>query len=69
MYGWAVSQKLPSDGFKWVKEKSQVNEDFIKSYNEDSDIAYIREADLHYPEELHELYCDSPFLHERMKLN
>ena len=32
-YGWAVSQKLSVNDFKWVEETSQFNEDFIKSYN------------------------------------
>ena len=33
LYGWAMSQKLPVKGFKWVKEKklSEFNEDFIKN--------------------------------------
>ena len=32
LYGWAISQKLPVKGFKWVKQKniSKFNEDFIK---------------------------------------
>ena len=31
LYGWAMSQKLPVKGFKWVKKKkSEFNEDFIK---------------------------------------
>ena len=35
LYGWAMSQKLPADGFKWVEENnlSKFNEKFIKSYN------------------------------------
>ena len=31
LYGWAMSQKLPVNGFKWVENTSQLNEDFIKS--------------------------------------
>ena len=33
LYGWAMSQKLPVRGFKWVKQKklSEFNEDFIKN--------------------------------------
>ena len=36
LYGWAMSQKLPVNGFKWVENLSEFNEDFIKKYNEDS---------------------------------
>ena len=68
MYGWAISQKLPQGGFKWVEETSQFNEDFIKSYNENSDVGYVLEGDVQYPEELHKLYNDLPFLLERMKI-
>ena len=37
LYRWAMSQKLSVNDFKWVEETSQFNEDFIKSYNDDSD--------------------------------
>ena len=38
LYGWVMSQKLPVNYFKWVENNSQINEDFIKIYNEDSSI-------------------------------
>ena len=46
--------------------ESQFNEDFMKSYNEESEI-YFLEVDIKYPEELHVLHNDLPFLSERMK--
>ena len=30
LYGWAMSQKLPVDAFKWIKKLSEFNEDFKK---------------------------------------
>ena len=30
LYGWAMSQKLPVNGFKWVGDLSQFNESFLK---------------------------------------
>ena len=35
LYGWEMSQNLPVDDFKWVKQKelSKFNEDFIKNYD------------------------------------
>ena len=48
-------------GFKWVEETCQFNEDFVESYNEDSDIGYFIEADVHYCKELHELQIIYPF--------
>ena len=35
LYGWAMSQKLPVNNFEWMKDTSQLNEDFIKNCNED----------------------------------
>ena len=54
--------------FKWVEETSQFNEYFTKIYNEDSDTGYFIEADVPYPEKLHELHNDLPFLPEERKL-
>ena len=31
LYGWAMSQKLPANGFKWVKNISKIDEEFIKN--------------------------------------
>ena len=36
LYGWAMSQKLPVDGFKWVKELFKFSKDFVKNYGENS---------------------------------
>ena len=36
-----MSKKLPAGGFERLEEICQFNEDFIKSYNEDSDIGYL----------------------------
>ena len=66
LYGWAVSQKLPVNNFEWIKDTSQFNEDFIKSYTEESDEGYFLEADVQYFEKLHELHNELPFLSERM---
>ena len=34
-------QKLLVNDFEWVEDTSQFNEDFMKSYNEESDIGYF----------------------------
>ena len=31
LYGWAMSQKLPVNGFKWLEDTSKINEEFIKN--------------------------------------
>ena len=52
LYGWARSQKLHVNAFKWVEESSQFNEDFIESFTEVSDEGYYHEVDVQYPEKL-----------------
>ena len=69
LYGWAMSQKLPVNGFTWVEKLSRFNERFIKNYNENSDIGYFLEVDIDYPKELFNLHKDLPFLPERKKVN
>ena len=66
MYGWTISQSLPSDGFKWTEETSQFNEDLI-SCNDDRDEGYFLEADVQYPENLPKFHNDLPFMSERIK--
>ena len=51
-----------------IEDTSQFNEDFIKSYNEESNEGYFAEVDVQYPEKLHEIHNDQPFLSGRMKL-
>ena len=31
LYGWAMSQKLPVNRFKWIKNLSKINEIFISN--------------------------------------
>ena len=68
LYGWAMSQKLAVNGFKWEYELSRFNERFIKNYNEDSDIGYFLEVDVESPKKLFNSHKDLPFLPERRKL-
>ena len=63
-----LSKKLPVNGFKWL-DSNKINEDFIKTYDENNDTGYILEVDVKYPKRLHELHSDLPFLSERMEVN
>ena len=68
LYGWAVSKKLPINGFKWT-DNNITNEELIKNYNENDKKGYILEVDVKYPKKLHDLHNDLPFLPERMEIN
>ena len=71
LYGWAMSKKLPVNGFRWLDsdEKNEINEEFIKNYNGNDNKGYIFEVDVRYSKRLHDLHSDLPFLPERMKIN
>ena len=62
-----MSQKLPVNGFKWVY--NELNKEFIKKYDENSDKGYILKVDVKYPRKLHDLHSDLLFLTERMKID
>ena len=66
---WAVLQNLPVSDFKRVKNASQFNEDFIRNYNEYSDIGYFLEVEFQYFENLRNLLNDLPTFVERMKVD
>ena len=67
--GWEMSQKLPVNGFNWVKYLSKFNEIFIRNYDENSDEGYFLEVDVDYPKKIFDLHKDLPFLPERKKVN
>ena len=52
LYGRAMSQKLPVNGFKCVKKLSKFNKRFIKDSDENSDKGYFLEVDVKYPKSL-----------------
>ena len=68
LYEWLMSQKLLVNGFKWVEELSEFNEDFVKNYDENSDRGYFLDVDVEYSKKLLSLYIDLPFLPERNKI-
>ena len=57
---------MPVDGFKWVDDLSMFTEDFIKNYDEESDVGYLLVVDIEYPKTLRMLRSDLPFLPDRM---
>ena len=68
LYKWVMSQRLPVNGFKWVKKLSKFDEHFIKNYDENSNKGYFLEVDVKYPKILFNFHKDLPFLPERKKI-
>ena len=69
LYGWAMFEKLPVNGFKWMNDVTEIDKKFIKNYDGDSDKGYILEVDVKCPRKLYDLHSDLPFLPERMKID
>ena len=60
LYGWAMSQPLPTHGFKWM-DKSE-----LETWKKHS---CILEVDLEYPKDLHDLHNDYPLAPEHIEVN
>ena len=57
-----MSQPLPASSFQCVENKYKFTSDFILNYDVYSDVGYIFEATIRYPEKLHGKHKDLPFL-------
>ena len=66
LYGWAMTQYLPTGGFRWMTQK-QIDKIDLSKYKEDSKKGLILEVDLDYPEDLHDLHNDYPLAPEKIK--
>ena len=76
-YGWAMSQFLPTGGFKWIKEDYSTDEEdktvqewvqFITAQKDEQEKGYFFKVDLEYPKELHDLHDTFPCAPEHMKI-
>ena len=67
LYGWAMSQKLPTHGFKWI----DVDKTSVLKLLEKKDInqGFIFEVDLEYPSSLWKSHNDYPLAPERIKID
>lgn len=66
LYGWAMSQYLPTGNFKWIEDVNSID---LNNLKEDNDHGMILEVDLEYPKELHDLHNDYPLAPERLAVN
>ena len=68
LYGWAMSQYLPTGNFKWMTDK-EISKTNLRKYELDSKEGFILEVDLEYPRELHDLHNDYPIAPEKVKVS
>ena len=62
LYGWAMSQNMDVDGFKWKKKQknshTEIQCKIYKKYDEDADKGYILKVDEGYPKRLQNFHND-----------
>ena len=70
--GWAMSQYLLYNGFKWLIQKGNeelcLNSIECNEIEENSPTGYILEVDLEYPDELHDFHNDYPLAPEKLEI-
>ena len=75
LYGWAMSQSLPTHGFKWINNLKKENvmdileKENYSMTNPDTKKGYIFEVDLDYPSDLWKSHNDYPIAPEKMVVN
>ena len=65
LYGCAMSEKLPTHGFKWLTG-GEMEKNYENRHNLNK-MPCILEVDLEYPENLHDLHNDYPLCPEKVK--
>jgi len=67
LYGYAMSQPLPTGGFRWLDSNEWARIDW-KSLESNATKGYILEVDLEYPNELHENHNDYPLAPDKRQM-
>ena len=67
LHGCAMSQYLPINNFKWVKNINKI-EEWLMSIKKNSSTRYILELDLEYLKELYDIHNDYPLAQEKINI-
>ena len=68
LYGWAMSQSLPTHGFRFLQQKEISTLKLQYLFDDDED-GYIFEVDRHYPSSLHNQRDDYPLVPESLVID
>ena len=68
LYGWAMSQYLPTGNLKWMSDR-EIKQIDLGKYKADGKKGLILEVDLEYPRELHDMHIDYPVCLEKVKVS
>ena len=67
LYGYAMSEKIPVDGFKWLDAKNWTR-DRIMSLDPNGKKGYIFEVDLQIPDNIHDKTDMYPLCPEHLEI-
>ena len=68
LYGWTMTQYLPTGNFKWMTDE-EISKIDLGKYKKDSKKGLIQEVHLEYLQELHDLHNDYPVAPEKVKVS
>ena len=70
LYGWAMSQPLPTGEFRWVEFRDDWNlKTIVEKLVVKKDYGYLLEVEVRYPKKLHDYHNNLPFMCAKMKVN
>ena len=70
LYGWAMSQPLPTGQFRWIKVREDRSpKNIAEELVAKKDYGYLLEVDVRYPKNLHDYHNNLPFMCAKMKIN
>ena len=67
LYGCAISQYLPINNFKWIKNIDKIGQKLMR-IKTNSSTGYVLEVDLEYPQELLDIHNDYPLAPEKINI-
>ena len=68
LYGWAMSQYLPTGNFKWMSDR-EIKQIDLRKYKANGKKGLILEVDPEHPQELHDMHNDYPVCPEKVKVS
>ena len=70
LYGWAMSQPLPTGEFHWVEFREDWSlKTIVEALVVKKDYGYLLEVDVRYPKNLHDYQNNLPFMCAKMKID
>ena len=67
LYGWSVSQALPTQRFRWLSRQEIDSYDVFKA-GENAEQGYILSVNMEYPAHLHDIHSDYPLAPESFEV-